>query len=90
VKKLSLTGKDLADEMRAVQPESCSSRALRTRSDKWAQLMARAQRGDREAFRALVHEIGPVITHLLRRKINDSSEIEDVCQETLVASSLSS
>jgi RNA polymerase sigma-70 factor (ECF subfamily) len=55
------------------------------RSEKWAQLMERAQRGDREAFRSLVNEIGPVITHLLRRKINDSSEIEDVCQETLIA-----
>jgi RNA polymerase sigma factor (sigma-70 family) len=55
------------------------------RSEKWAQLLECSQRGDREAFRSLVNEIGPVITRILRRRIADSSEIEDVCQETLVA-----
>jgi RNA polymerase sigma-70 factor (ECF subfamily) len=55
------------------------------RSEKWAQLMERSQQGDREAFRSLVNEIGPVIANLLRRRIADSSEIEDVCQETLMA-----
>jgi RNA polymerase sigma-70 factor (ECF subfamily) len=55
------------------------------RSERWAQLMERSQRGDREAFRLLVNEIGPVIANVLRRGIADSSEIEDVCQETLMA-----
>lgn len=57
----------------------------RPRSEKWAQLMERAQRGDREAFSSLVNEIGPVITHLFRGRISDSSEIDDLCQETFVA-----
>jgi len=39
------------------------------RSERWAQLMERSQRGDREAFRSLVNEIGPVIAHLLRREL---------------------
>ena len=55
------------------------------RGERWAQLMERSQRGDREAFRSLVNEIGPVIANLLRRRMADSSEVEDVCQETLVA-----
>jgi RNA polymerase sigma-70 factor (ECF subfamily) len=55
------------------------------RSERWAQLMERSQRCDREAFGSLVNEIGPVIANLLRRRIADLSEIEDVCQETLTA-----
>jgi RNA polymerase sigma-70 factor (ECF subfamily) len=55
------------------------------RSERWAQLLIRAQDGDREAFLSLVNELGPVLANLLRRKIVDRSEIEDVCQETLLA-----
>jgi len=48
-------------------------------------LMARAQNGDREAFHALFQEIGPIITRFLRRRVPDRDEIEDVCQEVLLA-----
>ncbi|MGH7986293.1 MAG: RNA polymerase sigma factor [Candidatus Binataceae bacterium] len=47
--------------------------------------MDRTQQGDREAFRMLVNEIGPAITGFLRRRIFDQDELEDVCQETLLA-----
>jgi RNA polymerase sigma-70 factor, ECF subfamily len=50
-----------------------------------AQLMARAQRGDREAFHSLFREIGPLITRLLRRRLSDNTEIEDICQEAMIA-----
>jgi len=50
-----------------------------------ARLMAGAQNGDRAAFHALFEEIGPLITRFLRRRMGDRSEIEDVCQEVLVA-----
>jgi RNA polymerase sigma-70 factor (ECF subfamily) len=50
-----------------------------------AQLMERARSGDREAFRALFEEIGPLITRFLRRRMGDRSEIEDVCQEVAIA-----
>jgi RNA polymerase sigma-70 factor, ECF subfamily len=50
-----------------------------------AQLMQRAQAGDREAFHALFRDIGPLITNFLRRRLADKTEIEDICQETLIA-----
>jgi RNA polymerase sigma-70 factor (ECF subfamily) len=49
------------------------------------QLMESAQRGDREAFIALMRDIGPMLTGFLRRRIADQHELEDVCQETLIA-----
>lgn len=48
-------------------------------------LMERAQRGDKEAFCALVKEIGPLIANCLRRRVADPHELEDACQETLIA-----
>lgn len=51
----------------------------------WSRLMERAQEGDREAFRALLVEIGPVIVRFLRRRVGDSNDLEDVCQEVLLA-----
>jgi RNA polymerase sigma-70 factor, ECF subfamily len=48
------------------------------------QLMACAQAGDKDAFRALVSEIGPAITNFVRRRIFDQAELEDVCQEILI------
>jgi RNA polymerase sigma-70 factor (ECF subfamily) len=47
--------------------------------------MQRSQDGDREAFGELVNEIGPVIARFLRRRIADEHEVDDVCQETLLA-----
>jgi RNA polymerase sigma-70 factor (ECF subfamily) len=47
--------------------------------------MAGAQAGDKEAFRTLVNEIGPAITNFVRRRIFDQAELEDVCQEILLA-----
>ena len=50
-----------------------------------AVLMARVQDGDRECFRALLDDIGPMLTNFLRRRIADRGELEDVYQETLMA-----
>ena len=50
-----------------------------------ARLMERAQDGDREAFRVLFEEIGPLITRFVRRRMTDQMEAEDVCQEALIA-----
>ncbi len=55
------------------------------RSRTRAELMRRAQKGDAEAFRLLIDDIGPVITNFLRRRIAERSELEDVCQDTLLA-----
>jgi RNA polymerase sigma-70 factor, ECF subfamily len=48
-------------------------------------LMESAQRGDREAFLTLMRNIGPMLTGFLRRRVADPNELEDVCQETLIA-----
>jgi RNA polymerase sigma-70 factor (ECF subfamily) len=55
------------------------------RGNRWKLLMHRSQQGDREAFRTLVNEIGPAIAGFLRRRVFDSTELEDLCQETLLA-----
>jgi RNA polymerase sigma-70 factor (ECF subfamily) len=55
------------------------------RSRMRAELMARVQDGDRESCRALLDDIGPMLTGFLRRRIADRNELEDVYQETLMA-----
>lgn len=55
------------------------------RSRMRAELMARVQDGDRESCRALLDDIGPMLTGFLRRRIADRNELEDVYQDTLMA-----
>ncbi len=55
------------------------------KSQLWADLMARAQEGDRDAFHALFEDVGPLITRFVSRRISDRSEVEDVCQDILLA-----
>jgi RNA polymerase sigma-70 factor (ECF subfamily) len=50
-----------------------------------AQLMEQAQGGNREAFHILFKDIGPLITRFLRRRLSDNSELEDICQEAMIA-----
>jgi RNA polymerase sigma-70 factor (ECF subfamily) len=50
-----------------------------------ARLMERAQDGDRESFRVLFENIGPLITRFVRQRMTDQMEAEDVCQEALMA-----
>jgi RNA polymerase sigma-70 factor, ECF subfamily len=55
------------------------------RSKLRALLMRRTQDGDRDACRALLDDIGPAVTHFLRRRIADPNELEDVYQEVFMA-----
>ncbi len=48
-------------------------------------LMERAQDGDKQAFQALFQDIGPLVTGFVRRRVRDQTEVEDVCQEALIA-----
>ena len=50
-----------------------------------ARLMERAQGGDRDAFHILFKDVGPLITRFLRRRLSDNTEIEDICQEAMIA-----
>jgi RNA polymerase sigma-70 factor (ECF subfamily) len=49
------------------------------------ELMKRAQGGDRAAFETLFTDVGPLITRFLRRRLSDNSEVEDICQEVMIA-----
>ena len=50
-----------------------------------AQLMELAQGGDRDAFQQLFEEVGPIIARFLRRRLADDAEVEDICQEAMIA-----
>jgi len=49
-----------------------------------ADLMARLQRGDAEACRALLNDIGPSVRAFLRRRIAGAEDLDDVYQEVLL------
>jgi RNA polymerase sigma factor (sigma-70 family) len=53
-------------------------------SDNWAGLMARAQDGDKAAYRALLTAITPYIRALARRALRDATDVDDVVQEVLL------
>jgi RNA polymerase sigma-70 factor, ECF subfamily len=54
------------------------------RSD-WSMLMARAQDGDREAYRTLLEEIGPYVRSIASASLKRSIDIEDAVQDVLMA-----
>jgi RNA polymerase sigma-70 factor, ECF subfamily len=57
----------------------------RERSRRRTQLMEQWQRGDPEACKALLDDIGPSLTYFLRRRVADPHELEDVYQEVFMA-----
>jgi|SRR5215469_3817173 len=52
--------------------------------DNWGCLMARAQDGDRYAYRALLTAITPYIRALARRALRDAADIDEVVQDVLL------
>jgi RNA polymerase sigma factor (sigma-70 family) len=50
----------------------------------WAILMARAQRGEREAYRRLLDEITPYLRSLAAKSHRDAVDIEDTVQDVLL------
>jgi RNA polymerase sigma-70 factor (ECF subfamily) len=50
-----------------------------------ATLMARVQRGDDFALRALMRTLGPGVFSVARRLLSDSTAVEEVVQDTFVA-----
>jgi RNA polymerase sigma factor (sigma-70 family) len=51
----------------------------------WSICMARAQEGDREAYRRLLEEITPYLRSLAARLIRDRSDVEDAVQDALLS-----
>lgn len=47
--------------------------------------MLQAQDGNKEAFQLLFQDIGPLVTGFVRRRVRDQADVEDICQEALVA-----
>ena len=50
----------------------------------WSIYMARAQGGDREAYRRLLEEITPYLRSLAARRIQNHSDVEDAVQDALL------
>lgn len=55
------------------------------RSQRRAQWMALAQRGDGTAYRALLDDLGPVIVRFLNHRVRDREDLADVYQDTFLA-----
>ena len=58
--------------------------ALGDRDRDRAILMARAQAGEREAYRRLLKDITPFIRALATRRLRDASDVEDAVQDVLL------
>jgi RNA polymerase sigma-70 factor (ECF subfamily) len=50
----------------------------------WSHLMARAQDGDRDAYRALLESVTPYLRALAMRCFRDTGDIEDAVQDVLL------
>src|SRR6516165_11640770 len=77
---LSSTGETVA----AAPRKSAIDVALDDRDRDRAMLMARAQAGEREAYRRLLEDITPFIRALASRRLRDPSEVEDAVQDVLL------
>jgi len=50
-----------------------------------ARLMADAQRGDQDAYGALLNDLGPIVIRYVRRHVRDGNDTEDVYQDVFTA-----
>ena len=72
--------KESAESSKAHDPPRRGDRML-----DWSICMARAQEGDREAYRRLLEEITPYLRSLAARLIRDRSDVEDAVQDALLS-----
>lgn len=69
---------------RASGPVSCRGKRPVTSHDVDRELVARVQRGDKQAFGLLVEKYQRKLARLLQRLIRDPAEVEDVTQEAFI------
>jgi RNA polymerase sigma-70 factor (ECF subfamily) len=50
----------------------------------WSKLMARAQDGDRQAYRTLLQDVTPYLRSLAARYLKQAGEVEDAVQDVLL------
>ncbi len=67
-----------------VHADSETHGAARGRGLDWSLLMARAQNGEREAYRLLLEDITPYLRSLAARRHRDSRDVEDTTQDVLL------
>lgn len=67
----------------ATYPRSEPERPARRELD-WSIYMARAQGGDREAYRRLLEDVTPYLRSIAARHFQNSGDIEDTVQEVLL------
>ena len=80
--------RQLLDPLRPVTSDGAprmDEESLRARSVQRTRWMECAQRGDREAYGALLTDVASPLLRFLRRWIADPHELEDVHQDTLMA-----
>ena len=53
-------------------------------AEAWSSLMARAQEGDRDAYRQLLREVAGYLRALAARHLREPADIEDAIQDTLL------
>lgn len=87
--KIRQTGPTLSLEpdVQARGAFGCDPIAAETRADgrlDWTILMARAQGGDRDAYRRLLEAITPYLRALVARHVGNSSDLEDTVQDILL------
>ena len=75
----SRPGRDPALSVVTTAPDARAGREL-----DWSVYMARAQAGDREAYRRLLGEIAPYLRSLAARRMQNRGDVEDAVQETLL------
>jgi RNA polymerase sigma-70 factor (ECF subfamily) len=63
---------------------AASADSSRTVGEDWSSLMARAQDGDRHAYRMLLESITPHVRRIAARCFAESSDVEDVVQDVLL------
>jgi RNA polymerase sigma-70 factor, ECF subfamily len=68
----------------ATQRKNAADAASADRDRERAALMARAQAGEREAYRRLLEDITPFIRALASRRLRDANEVEDAVQDVLL------
>jgi RNA polymerase sigma factor (sigma-70 family) len=70
-------------ETRIAQPGSAAADAF-AQDKEWAELMRRAQDGDRAAYRSLLTNITPYLRALCARQHRDARDVEDSVQDILL------
>jgi RNA polymerase sigma-70 factor (ECF subfamily) len=70
--------------IREDQQGGVAARTGSVRELDWSMLMARAQGGDRDAYRRLLGEITPCLRTLAARRHRDVSDAEDAVQDILL------